>query len=402
MAHEITATDSVLLTGQPAWHGLGILTEEAPNPLAALKMAGLDWNVSMASVSATVEVDEWIAASLRDKVAATKQRIEILDDLLRDADDEARAGLSDEMNTRVGEAADAMKALEAGVLRVPVPGFAASIRSDTLSALGVMSDGFCPVQNRDLGELAYELGGEEDAEVETTGSLGGGRRVWMLLRNKEQTEIVKGDFVRPYVALTNGHDGSSAFGFFPTSVRVVCANTYRMAERAAGANVVRFLHTANVHQRIEASKLALRNAFKAADVWADTARLLAANEANEEAIRTFFLDVSEKVYGKLPTAKQALADPKAAKTRERRLALVHEWDAIRKDDKQARFGVENTMWGAFNAITDWADHRKNFQTRNGDSATMAHANSRLFAGAHEVKRAAWAIARSSSPATAKA
>jgi phage/plasmid-like protein (TIGR03299 family) len=400
MAHEITATDSVLLTGQPAWHGLGILTEDAPNPHAALQMAGLDWNVSMASVSATVEVDEWIADALRKKVAATKARIEILDDLLRTADDEARAGLSEEMNTRVGEAADAMKALEAGVLRVPVPGFAASIRSDTISALGVMSDGFCPVQNRDLGELAYELGGEEGAEVETTGSLGGGRRVWMLLRNPETAEIVPGDRVQPYVALTNGHDGSSAFGFFPTSVRVVCANTYRMAERAAGANVVRFLHTANVHQRIEASKKALRNAFKAADVWADTARLLAADEATEEAIRAFFFDVTEKVYGAVPTAKEALEDAKAAKTRERRLALVHEWDTMRKGEKQAKFGVQNTMWGAFNAVTEWADHRKNFLTRNGDSETMARANSRLFAGSHEVKRAAWAIARTSAKATA--
>ena len=53
MAHEITQHDNVVLHRTPAWHGLGIVVKDAPTPIEALKIAGLDWNVEQWPLSAT-------------------------------------------------------------------------------------------------------------------------------------------------------------------------------------------------------------------------------------------------------------------------------------------------------------------------------------------------------------
>ena len=45
MGHEITEHDNVVLHQKRAWHGLGIVVEDAPTPREALKIAGLDWKV---------------------------------------------------------------------------------------------------------------------------------------------------------------------------------------------------------------------------------------------------------------------------------------------------------------------------------------------------------------------
>jgi hypothetical protein len=53
MAHEITEHDNVVLHRTPAWHGLGVVVQDAPTPMEALKIAGLDWNVEQWPMSAT-------------------------------------------------------------------------------------------------------------------------------------------------------------------------------------------------------------------------------------------------------------------------------------------------------------------------------------------------------------
>lgn len=53
MAHEITATDNVVLTRNAAWHGLGVVVQDAPNAHEALTLAGLGWNVEQWPLYAT-------------------------------------------------------------------------------------------------------------------------------------------------------------------------------------------------------------------------------------------------------------------------------------------------------------------------------------------------------------
>ena len=64
----------------------------------------------------------------------------------------------------------------------------------------------------------------------------------------------------PYLALTAKHNGKGAARLQSTSVRMVCANTFSMAETEADANgtVFSFDHTGNWRDRIDEARNAIK------------------------------------------------------------------------------------------------------------------------------------------------
>ena len=58
MGHQITETDSIVLSKERAWHGLGTVVHEAMTPYQAMHIAELDWEVEKAPVYALVESDK--------------------------------------------------------------------------------------------------------------------------------------------------------------------------------------------------------------------------------------------------------------------------------------------------------------------------------------------------------
>jgi hypothetical protein len=53
MAHEFTRQDNAVLHRTSAWHGLGVVVQNAQNPMEALKTTGLEWNVEQWPLHAT-------------------------------------------------------------------------------------------------------------------------------------------------------------------------------------------------------------------------------------------------------------------------------------------------------------------------------------------------------------
>lgn len=169
MAHEITKTDNVVLVGKPAWHGLGIVVESSPTPEEALRIAGLDWSVA-----------SWPLLASN------------------------------------------------GGQQIAVPKTVANVRQDTKAILGIVSTGYKPVQNAELADFCELLASEDDTvKVESAGSIRGGERVWFLLRG-ESFSVRGEDELKPYILVSNGHDGKTAVRCTPTSVRVVCSNTLHL------------------------------------------------------------------------------------------------------------------------------------------------------------------------------
>lgn len=147
------------------WHGLGTMVEEALSSEEALEKAGLDWDVIQKPLITIDGID--------------------------------------------------------------VPGYCANVRESDQSVLGVVSNQYSVVQNRDAFAFTDEMLGK-GVRYETAGSLANGKRVWILAK-LPNNYIVKGDRICPYLVFSNTHDGSGSIKVALTPIRVVCNNTLCLA-----------------------------------------------------------------------------------------------------------------------------------------------------------------------------
>jgi hypothetical protein len=110
-----------------------------------------------------------------------------------------------------------------------VPGRVANVRTDTGAVRGVVGQGYQVFQDRQAFDFMFALVGDQLARFETAGSLDGGPHVGRRARIPKELRAARDDLVKPYVLLSNGHDGPKALKMIPTSVRLVCNNTLNLA-----------------------------------------------------------------------------------------------------------------------------------------------------------------------------
>ncbi len=264
MAHQF---DTGFTVRTPAWHGLGLTLEAAPTTWAeARHAAGLDWEVKEDAVWRQVR-----GVDATDLVVTNALR--------------QQGGV----------------AMPDGTWMVPVADHKLVARDDTGAALAVVRDSFQPIRHDTMGELLDAVATEAGASYvfETGGSLQGGRKVWALARLDEPYTVPGDDGpTYPYFALQNAHDGEGACRVIPTQVRIVCMNTWRMADALSGEApfevVIR--HTGNVAERVEQAKTTLQSARAAAKAYAADMAGLAELRYDDAILATFlerFIPVPE-------------------------------------------------------------------------------------------------------------
>jgi phage/plasmid-like protein (TIGR03299 family) len=322
MSHDITATDNVVLHRKRAWHGLGIIVEDAPTPEEALQIAGLDWDVELTGdIFGHAEIDGQM-----ERMVADRHRL--------------------------------------------------IYRRDTREVFGPIGEGWTPFQNRDLAALASSLAEQGDTvKVETAGSLRGGRRVWFLLKGESfSVRTGKGDDkVVPYILLSNGHDGTMSIRADMTSVRVVCNNTLSMVvggEEAAYSGqraAMSYKHTGSLDIKVEELRAALglygRSLTKTRSIM-DT---LAGKDVNNAKVKAFFAEAYERLFSPIPDAEDAGKDAKAKRRRDTAM------DAFRSftetfDREAQQFGP--SAWVAANAMTAYAQHERRSNSKDQDDKAM--------------------------------
>lgn len=137
-------------------------------------------------------------------------------------------------------------------------------RSDTLAALGVVSPEYEIVQPGQVLEFFRDLVADQGMQLESAGTLFGGRRFWALAKMGEQ-DVQTGDAVGGYLLLSTSADGSMATEARQTTVRVVCNNTLRAARAEDGGRVapVKLSHrSAYCDKRIKAQLGLSRDNFE--------------------------------------------------------------------------------------------------------------------------------------------
>lgn len=164
------------------------------------------------------------------------------------------------LGTRVEEALSAEEALEKSGLNwsvlqkeirtddgVKISGYQANIRDIDGKVLGVVSDRYRVVQNKEAFEFTNTLLGE-GVSYETAGSLFEGKKIWILARLPEKYAFA-GDEITPYLVFSSSHDGSNGIKVAMTPIRVVCNNTLNLALSTA-QRIWSTKHTGDMEQKL--------------------------------------------------------------------------------------------------------------------------------------------------------
>jgi phage/plasmid-like protein (TIGR03299 family) len=329
MSHEIDTTTmaqgSAMFAYSPAWHGLGTVVSEAQTSADALRIAGLDWEVTLAQLEAVMPDGS----------------------------------------------------------RQPVGTHRATWRTDTGKALGAVGKRYTALQNRDAFAWMDEVVGGDNplALWHTCGSLKGGRKVWMLAKLPGHIEVTDRDVLEKYVLITNSHDGTGAVRLFPTSVRVVCANTLRfaigMADRAAGEDglplgLKLFHTTGGLARRVEKARECLGVIANAHEGFGMVARKMLAKPVSSQMVSDYF---------------GGLVEGRGDRSRDKVLGQL--WDRFALPTNEGGHGAN--VWTAYNAASEFADHSLRVVGTPEQRMERRFASA-LFGTSHGFKSRAWAAA----------
>lgn len=270
--------ETMMSVREKPWHGLGTIVQEAPTSEDAIEIASLNWEV-----------------------------------------------ISNPIFDNMGR---------------EIKGYKANTRSTDESVLGIVSNKYQIVQNREAFEFTDNLVANGDVKYETAGSLRGGKQVWLLA--KLDGVNVAGDDVDPYICFTNTHDGTGAIKVCMTPIRVVCNNTLNVALNNA-KRMWSTKHMGDMESKLMEAKETLglaNNYMKALDEAADKFANTKITDAEIEKVLNdlFPVDLVKDTPRKINNVKE-LKD---------NFYICYMMPDIAK--------FRNTQWGVINAMSDMVTH----------------------------------------------
>lgn len=336
MSHELTIRSNgsaeMAFAGEGAWHGLGQRVARGASIEEWATAAGMDWRVK------------------RSKVRFATGHGQGLDDF--EVDD----------NNHV------------------------LFRSDSKAPLGIVSSKYQVVQPRECLEFFRDLSGANGFEIDTAGTLFGGRRFWALASIGENASV-RGDKVGGYLLLSTSADGSLATTAKFTTVRVVCNNTLSMSLSAKDKRDVKITHRSvfdadkvkaqlgiargEFDRFINAADRLARTKVEAVDVQELTIRLLGGEKleaAKAKGMKEFTAGVQDVV------------DSKGFKT----VMGLFNGAGLGAQLESSK----GTAWGWVNAVTQYVDYAAPARNQNN------RLNSAWFGAGDDTKTAALELALS--------
>lgn len=234
-------------------------------------------------------------------------------------------------------------------LRVPVARHVATVRSDTTAVLGVVGDGYEPLQNRAAFAFGDAITDSGQAHWIGAGSTRGGARVHALMRLDREIRIggAEGEDVLPLLCFRNGHDGSLAVTVSVAPFRLACLNGMLLPLQHA-QRTWKARHTANIEGRLADARRTLGVAWRYYD------------ELEEIGAQLIRRRMPEGEFERFLARLVPLPDPQPDRTAGGRAVRNVERvrDAIRTALRTADdlADVRHTAWGALQAVAAYVDH----------------------------------------------
>lgn len=225
-------------------------------------------------------------------------------------------------------------------------------RSDSGAVLSIMSKKYQPVQPAEVLDFYKDLTEKHGFQLETAGSLKGGRRIWALARVPLSFELPGRDISNLFLLLATSFDGSASTQCRWTAVRVVCNNTFGLA--IIGAPDVSVPHVA----KFDADTVKLD--MQIGDVWTNysvAAAAFAKRPVTQKEVVNFLMDV----YLDITSDEQAkaFAAEGGAKAEKQLEKLTERFQRALFNSPGAHTEAAlGTLWGVLNACTFDADFLK--------------------------------------------
>ncbi len=216
-------------------------------------------------------------------------------------------------------------------------------RSDTKAALSVVSDRYQVVQPREILEFYRDLTKVSGFELETAGSLKGGRKVWALAKTGQSSALKGNDTINGYLLLATACDGSLATTAQFTSIRVVCNNTLAVA-LANGSGAVKVPHSTMFDPAAVKKQLGI--SISSWDSFMYRMKTLSERKVKAQEANNYFLRVFKDGV-----------DPTAQPGQERALKAVQELYEGRGRGAELT-SASGTAFGLLNAVTEYVDHQR--------------------------------------------
>jgi len=265
---------------------------------------------------------------------------------------------------------------------------------------GLVSDKYCLLQNLDAFRFFDPIIQSGEATYHTAGALGQGERIWVLVEIKGKMDLAADDRVDKYVLLTNSHDGKGSVQLKFTPVRVVCSNTLTLA--LANGTTLRVPHRPDLRRRLglAGQQMGLHDYWVSAEASGDNAafqveqiqRLLADGFASiEDSFRSMVKrrlttdEWTDYVAAVFPDPEQP--SPARAAQMERARTLASHLGRVGKGNDAAP--VRDTLWAAYNGVTEFLDHRGTSAREQSPRAADKHLHSIWFGQAANFKARAY-------------
>jgi len=277
------------------------------------------------------------------------------------------------------------------MLTAELEDYRAIVRADTDQVFQVASDRYHPVQNAEIIDFFREYCEAGHAAIETVGGLRNGAVVWALAKlNGGSTATLAGvDELRGYMLLATSHDGSLLTIGKPTQTRVVCWNTLSASLGLHGGKLgkiadkeFRMRHTRKfgpserenaqktMGMAIEQVQATNELAAKLSTVKIDSKgrtefvnRLLGTNAGATIETTVKVADVDHSAMGRsvldsiiLNTHIASMQSKGTAETEEFNRVGKAIIDAIVSSPGSNLSTAKDTLWGAVNGVTYYADH----------------------------------------------
>ncbi len=241
-----------------------------------------------------------------------------------------------------------------------IKGFKANTRSTDNLVLGIVTDKYKIVQNKNSFDFTDNMIGK-DVRYETAGSLRNGKTIWLLVRMPER--YICGDKFEPYLCFSNSHDGSGAIKIAMTPIRVVCNNTLNLAMRNAKRSWST-KHMGNIEEKLAEA----RHTLELADDYLTTLSIEADRLANTKMSEDEVMKALDEMF---PINDDA-SDRQKTNVQNAKDGIMY--CMIRPDVVK----FLNTRWGFINAVSDFVGHAtparvtNNYQENNWGKIMNGH------------------------------